>query len=81
MLSAVLGSDRAVFVSIAIMRAFVEFRALLANHQDLAEKIEALENKYEDHDEEIRVIFDAIKQLLDQKARKPGRAIGFRAAQ
>lgn len=64
MLSSVLNGDRAVLVDIAIMRAFVMLREIMATHKDLAHKIEALERKYATHDEQIHVIFDAIKKLL-----------------
>ncbi len=78
MLSSVLNSRRAVQVNIAIMRAFVKLREIMAGHKDLAQKIEALERKYKDHDEEIQVIFKAIKRLLEPPAPAPKRRIGFR---
>ena len=43
MLSGVLNSQRAVRVNVAIMRAFVQLRGILATHADLARKLEALE--------------------------------------
>src|SRR5205814_3479813 len=55
MLSSVLRSERAVAVNIAIMRAFVKLREVMATHKDLASKIESLESKYADHDQEIQV--------------------------
>jgi hypothetical protein len=61
MLSSVLRSPRAVEVNIAIMRTFVQLRRLMDSNRDLARKIEALENKY---DEKFAVVFEAIKQLL-----------------
>ena len=76
MLSSVLKSERAVQVNIAIMRAFVKLRQIMAHHKDLAHRIEALERKYAGHDQEIRVIFDAIKQLLEPPV-TPKRRIGF----
>jgi hypothetical protein len=79
MLSSVLSSERAMLVNIAIMRAFVKLREIMATHKDLAHKIEALERKYTKHDEEIRVIFDAIKKLL-QPPVSPKRRIGFTTA-
>jgi hypothetical protein len=39
MLSSVLRSKRAIQVNIAIMRAFVTFREMLATHKDLADKL------------------------------------------
>jgi len=76
MLSSVLHSKRAIQVNIAIMRAFVRLREVMAAHQELAGKIEALERKYGQHDKEIQVIFDAIKQLLEPVV-PPKRRIGF----
>lgn len=79
MLSSVLKSDRAVFVNIAIMQAFVKLREFMATHQELAQKIEAPEARYDHRDDEIQVIFDAIKKLPDPpQPASPKRAIGFR---
>jgi hypothetical protein len=64
MLSSVLKSSRAIQTNIQIMRAFTEFRHILIEHKDLRRKIEAMENKY---DNQFKVIFDAIKQLLNIK--------------
>src|SRR3984885_5608439 len=74
MLSSVLKSDRAIQVNIAIMRAFVKLRELLATHQDLAFRLEELEKKFHRHDGQIREVFDAIRALLAP----PKSAIGFR---
>src|SRR5260370_24256020 len=79
MLSSVLNSDRAVLVNVAIMRAFVKVREIMATHKDLAHKIEALERKYSDHDHRIQVVFKAIKNLLEPPL-VPKRQIGFHAA-
>jgi hypothetical protein len=76
MLSSVLNSDRAVKVNIAIMRAFVKLREIMATHKDLAHKIEALERKYAKHDQQIQIVFDAIKRLLEPPV-SPKRRIGF----
>src|SRR5262245_33149935 len=46
MLSSVLRSERAVQVNIEIMRAFVRLRQLLASHEDLARRLDELEQKY-----------------------------------
>jgi hypothetical protein len=47
MLSGLLNSTRAIAVNIAIMRAFVRLRQLIASHADLARKLATLENKYD----------------------------------
>jgi hypothetical protein len=73
MLSSVLKSKRAVQVNIAIMRAFVRLRQILATHKDLAEKLAAMERKY---DKQFKVVFEILQQLMEP----PGgskRPIGF----
>ncbi len=62
MLSSVLRSERAVTVNVEIMRAFVRLRRLLATHADLARKLADLERKY---DAQFKVIFDAIRALME----------------
>jgi len=61
MLSSVLHSPQAVQVNIEIMRTFVRLRRILASNADLAVRLESLEEKY---DEQFRVVFDAIRQLM-----------------
>ena len=73
MLSSVLKSDRAILVNIQIMRTFTRLREMLAGHKELEKKIEAMEEKY---DEQFRVVFEAIKQLLKDDE-KPKQRIGF----
>lgn len=77
MLSSVLNSERAVQVNIAIMRAFVKLREMLSNNKELAHKLAQLERKIEKHDDEIKLIFDAIRQLMTPPEPKK-RKIGFR---
>jgi phage regulator Rha-like protein len=73
MLSSVLNSKRAVQVNIAIMRAFVKLREMIASHKDLARKLDELEKKY---DSQFQIVFEAIRQLMaiDEM---PKRKIGF----
>ena len=73
MLSSVLKSDRAIDVNVEIMRAFVRLRQLMATHTDLARKLTALEQKY---DEQFKVVFDAIRALMAPPA-KSHKKIGF----
>jgi hypothetical protein len=77
MLSSVLKSERAIQVNILIMRAFTKLREILLTHKELAVKIDALEKKYAEHDETIKYIFEAIKQLLEPSA-KEKKIIGFK---
>jgi hypothetical protein len=73
MLSSVLRSERAVQVNIQIMRTFVQMRRVLTEHKDLASKLDTLERKYDD---QFKVVFDAIRQLMTPPAQKK-RQIGF----
>ena len=74
MLSSVLRSPRAVQVNIAIMRAFVSLREMLASHRELAAKLEAMENTYS---AQFKVVFEAIRALIEAPAGST-RRIGFR---
>lgn len=73
MLSSVLRSQQAVIVNIQIMRAFVKLRKLISSHEELLQKVELMEKKY---DRQFQVIFEAIKQLMKPVV-KPKRKIGF----
>jgi hypothetical protein len=74
MLSSVLRSKRAVQVNVQIMRTFVKLRRMLATHEDLARKLDALERKY---DRQFKAVFDAIRELMTPPDPKPQRRIGF----
>lgn len=75
MLSSVLRSSRAVQVNVAIMRTFVRLREMLAKHEELRRKIDAMEKRY---DARFQAVFDTIRQMLATPvpAKKP---IGFHA--
>ena len=76
MLSSVLRSERAVQVNVAIMRAFVSLRRILAGNEILARKLAELERRLEGHDQAIKSLFDAIRELAAPPA-KPRGEIGF----
>ncbi|MFA5839800.1 MAG: ORF6N domain-containing protein [Candidatus Margulisiibacteriota bacterium] len=76
MLSSILKSEKAVQVNIAIMRAFVKLRQVLATHKELAHKFKELEGRVGKHDVQITAIFDAIRQMM-AVPEKPKRRIGF----
>ncbi len=75
MLSSVLRSQRAIQVNIAIMRAFVQLRKLLATHEQLARKLDELEKSY---DAKFRAVFQAIRNLMSSPVPQ-SRRIGFKA--
>jgi ORF6N domain-containing protein len=73
MLSSVLKSKRAVHVNISIMRAFVHLREMISSNKVLARRLAELEKKY---DAQFRVVFEAIRELMDEPESK-SRRIGF----
>lgn len=76
MLSSVLHSARAVAVNVEIMRAFVRLRRFALGYGDLARRIDELESKY---DAQFKVVFDAIRALMEPAPAREKRRIGFRA--
>lgn len=82
MLSGVLNSDRAIAMNIAIMRAFVEVRKVLLLEKDLKEQFRQIKERLGEHDVQLNQIYDAMENLLDEKAseRKWGerKRIGFK---
>ena len=76
MLSSVLNSEKAIRVSIQIIRTFIKLREFISTHKELAHKLNQLENKLSNHDEEIHSIFKAIRRLT-LEPEKPKRKIGF----
>jgi len=77
MAASVLNSPKAIEVGIFVVRAFVQLREAIAGHKELARKIGKLERKLGDHDEQIMVLVEAIKQLMDPKLPPKNRRIGF----
>jgi hypothetical protein len=76
MLSGVLRSKIAVHVNVAIMRAFVRLRRVIASNKELAHKLEQLEQKVGKHSEDIQLIFQAIHKLMEPVP-KVTKRIGF----
>jgi hypothetical protein len=93
MAASVLNSPKAIEVSVFVTRAFVQQRAMLMAHADLAVKLERLEKKLlagiqllHEHDDrldagevKIDALIEAIRELhaLPDAPRRP---IGFRSA-
>lgn len=76
MAASVLNSTRAINVSIFIVRAFIRLRRTIAEHRGIARKLEELERKVADHDEQILTVLEAIHQLMAPPA-KTRRKIGY----
>jgi hypothetical protein len=80
MLSSVLRSARAIAANIAIMRAFVRLRQMVAENAELAKKLDELERRVSGHDDAITSIVRAIRELAAPPDSKPKRSIGFVSA-
>lgn len=68
MLSGVLNSEKAINMNIAIMRAFVEIRRILFRQNDLKEQLKEIKQRLGEHDVQLNHIYDAMENLLDEKA-------------
>jgi len=79
MAASVLNSKQAVEVSIFVVRAFIKLRELLAGNQELAGKFAELETRVDRHDETIRTLVAAIRQLMQPPEAPEKKQIGFMA--
>lgn len=78
MLATVLRSQRAIQVSVAIVRVFVKLRQILAEHQDFAHRLDELERKFDHHDAQLHAVFEAIRELTPLEPVPAKRRIGFK---
>jgi hypothetical protein len=76
MVGNVLRSDRAIEISLMVVRTFVKLREMLVSHKELAVKLETLERKLGSHDKSIAALIDAIRKLTTAPEPKK-RSIGF----
>jgi hypothetical protein len=84
MLSSVLRSERAIYMNIAIMRAFIAVRRMANEHREILEQLAVLTERVGSHDKQLASIYEAIENLLDDKADQQTWAdrerIGFRTS-
>jgi phage regulator Rha-like protein len=76
MLANVLNSERAIKMSIFIIKTFVRLRQMLATHKELDQRLRELEDKVGVHDNKIIEIITAIRQLMEPP-KKETKKIGF----
>lgn len=79
-----MNSETAIEVNIQIIRIFTRIREVLLTHKDVLLKMEQLEKtilkqdaKVNKHEEDIQLIFNALKQLLNPP-QEPGKSMGFK---
>jgi phage regulator Rha-like protein len=74
MVASILNSEKAIKMSIAVVRAFISLRQMVLQHKDLSEKLEELRKELHErigeHDIQLAAIYDAIENLLDEKAKR-----------
>lgn len=77
MLSAVLNSDRAVRMSLMIIRAFVKLRKMLASQAEMAHRLRHVEHEQKEHGTTIRFLADEIEEMKALPEPGPKRRMGF----
>jgi hypothetical protein len=81
-LANVLKSIRARNMSVRILEVFIKMREMLTTHKDILYKIEKMIEKMDEHDEQLMIIFEYLKQLEQAKQQEEDqqnrRKIGFR---
>src|SRR5690606_38357151 len=82
MLSSVLNSDRAIKVNIQVMRVYVRIREMIMLNKDILHSLESIERKLSEHDNQILLIFEYLKQLeatkQQESEQKNRKRIGFK---
>ena len=68
MLSGVIRSPKAIQMNISIMRAFVEIRRIILQQLDLKQQLKEIKERIGEHDTQLNHIYDAMENLLDEKA-------------
>lgn len=74
----ILQSERAIAMSVELINAFIRLRQMALSVEELARKVEALDRGFRKHGEDFKVVFDALRELLNPPE-KPRKQIGFHA--
>lgn len=78
MLSSVIHSELAISVNIQIMRLFTQMRQWIMEHSEVQEKIHLLEQKVENHDKNIALVFSYLNELSKTKSVENRKPIGYK---
>ena len=65
-------------MSIRLIEVFVKIREMMLTNKDILLKLEGIEKSVNEHDENIQVIFEALRQLLDPP-KEPRKIIGYKS--
>ena len=76
MAASVLNSQRAIEVSVFVVRAFIKLREWASQHRELSRRLTELEKRFGMHDGQIGAILKALRQLMLPPA-KTKKKIGF----
>ena len=69
-MSGILNSEKAINMSIAIMRAFVDVRKILIKQVDVKNKLDEIVERIGEHDIQLHHLYQAMENLIDEKAAK-----------
>lgn len=78
MAASVLNSERAVAVSIYVVRAFIKLREMMAPYKEFAKKLKQFEKKLQTHDNHIVGLAEIIETLMPSPDAKSKEPFGFR---
>jgi len=73
----VLNSEKAIEMSVFVVRAFVSLRQYVLQHRELAQRLDDLERMIGSHDHRIELLVVAIRRLMSPDVIPPQRQIGF----
>jgi hypothetical protein len=79
MLANVLSSPTAIEASIAIVKAFVTLREAISTSEEFKVKFEQIERKFADHDQRLKNVFDAIKQIMAPQKNPKKKPLGIKS--
>ena len=70
MIASILKSDRAIKMSIAVVRAFIELKKVALQYNGIIEQIQLLKEHLGEHDVQLNAIYTALENLMDDKVDK-----------
>jgi len=70
MIASILKSDRAIKMSIAVVRAFIELKKAALQYSGIIEQIQLLKQHLGEHDVQLNAIYTALENLMDDKVDK-----------